>query len=579
MRHILGILALLSLAATLHAATFTVSTAADSGPGSFRTAIAQANATPGHDDIVFASAMTIALASPLPAILESVSINTTQLIVSLDGAGAGASADGLTIDGDNVGVAYLRLRRFGGNAFVVRGGHASLSFCRAGRDVSLPSNTQPGDGGDGLLLAGDDAYVEFFEAAANRTAIRITGSRNEVYGFAADWSRQAGIVIAAGASGNRVGRYVDPGVTFAIIHPDGGEVGDSGDAGIIIDGHDDSVVNVRVRRSAGDGLLVRGSGNKIAFDEASSNGGNGVTLLATVLWESNFGACNSRLFVDVRGDGPTANDDPDIDSVVNAPSLQRAWQDGPSTTIDGLLIAAPNTSYRIDFLGITGACPGATAMYYTPLFVTTNANGHADIHHAVAGSATRFAATAARLLPDGTPGGGSSELSAEIASGPRICDPVICPADGADLRVDLLSPPASVATGSTVTINYRITNSGPSGQAVTLANFTTVGGSGPGTDPNQDPAASCGNSCLAGSLAAGESVIVHRILTVTGAPGTQLHETATVSPGGPPPDSNASNNSAILNVPIVAAAAVPALSMWGLALLGLMVGLLGWRMR
>ena len=62
------------------AATFIVSTTADSGPGSLREAILQANASPGHDFIHFAIQPSnvvhvINLAAGLPPITETVTID------------------------------------------------------------------------------------------------------------------------------------------------------------------------------------------------------------------------------------------------------------------------------------------------------------------------------------------------------------------------------------------------------------------------------------------------------------------------------------------------------------------------
>lgn len=87
-------------------ATFTVTTTADSVPGSLRQAILDANALAGLDDIHFnigSGPQIIALASPLPNITDAVSIDgTTQPgfagtpIVTLDGGGT-APGNGLTI--------------------------------------------------------------------------------------------------------------------------------------------------------------------------------------------------------------------------------------------------------------------------------------------------------------------------------------------------------------------------------------------------------------------------------------------------------------------------------------------------
>ena len=80
-------------------ATFLVSTAADSGPGSLRQAIADSNATPGSNTIDFgigSGAQTISLLSALPTIIVPVLIDgttqpgyTTAPLIDLDGTSAG----------------------------------------------------------------------------------------------------------------------------------------------------------------------------------------------------------------------------------------------------------------------------------------------------------------------------------------------------------------------------------------------------------------------------------------------------------------------------------------------------------
>jgi hypothetical protein len=101
----------LAVSTALPAATFTVTSTADSGAGSLRAAIESANATPGADTIAFGivgtGPHTIALASALPNITEAVTIDgytqagsspntqpTTQglntvLMIVIDGAGSG----------------------------------------------------------------------------------------------------------------------------------------------------------------------------------------------------------------------------------------------------------------------------------------------------------------------------------------------------------------------------------------------------------------------------------------------------------------------------------------------------------
>jgi hypothetical protein len=112
-------------------ATFTVTNTADSGTGSLRDAITQANNTSGADVIDFAipgaGVHTITPASALPTITDPLTIDgTTQPgwaagapVVELDGANAGVGADGLAVASSNTVASNTVIRglvinRFGG---------------------------------------------------------------------------------------------------------------------------------------------------------------------------------------------------------------------------------------------------------------------------------------------------------------------------------------------------------------------------------------------------------------------------------------------------------------------------------
>src|SRR5688500_10895688 len=71
------------------AASFTVTSTADSGPGSLREAIENANAMPGADSITFALSGTITLVSALPPITDPAGL-------SIDGG-----AQSITVSGNN----------------------------------------------------------------------------------------------------------------------------------------------------------------------------------------------------------------------------------------------------------------------------------------------------------------------------------------------------------------------------------------------------------------------------------------------------------------------------------------------
>src|SRR5262249_15597868 len=123
--------------------TLTVTTTLDSGPGSLRQAILDANAHAGADVIDFAigsGVQTIQVGSttgtPLPTITDSVTIDGTSQpgysgtpLIELDGENAGANADGLALRASGCMVQGL----------VVNG------FSQFGIDVLKSSNTIQGN--------------------------------------------------------------------------------------------------------------------------------------------------------------------------------------------------------------------------------------------------------------------------------------------------------------------------------------------------------------------------------------------------------------------------------------------------
>jgi parallel beta-helix repeat protein len=205
--------------------TFVVTTNADSGAGSLRQAILNADTHPGNNRIVFnlsSGHNVINLQSALPSITRSVTIDgTTQPgyhgtpVVELNGAGAGAGANGLTITAGNVHVEGLAIDNFQGDGIRIQGssatgdrvlgdqifnnGMAGVHIVNAfgnvlGGNQAGQGNFIADNGGDGVSISGSGA-------TGNRLVGNWIGalSNGAVLGNSGN-----GVNISAGASNNTV---------------------------------------------------------------------------------------------------------------------------------------------------------------------------------------------------------------------------------------------------------------------------------------------------------------------------------------------------------------------------------------
>lgn len=203
---------------------FTVTTTNDSGAGSLRQAILDANANPGADTIAFnipgSGTRTIALTSPLPSITEAVTIDgTTQPSgrVEINGDRAGRAATGLILAGGNIVVRGLTITRFRYDL------------------VKLLALDLIGAGGSAIRIDSSNNIIEanFLGTTAtgatdvgnDLAGVLVTGSNNTI-GGTRDTARNilsgnlVGVGLATrGATGNQViGNYIgtDPNGTTAI---------------------------------------------------------------------------------------------------------------------------------------------------------------------------------------------------------------------------------------------------------------------------------------------------------------------------------------------------------------------------
>lgn len=129
--------ALAFFAPELSALDFTVSNLSDSGPGSLRQAIIDANTTVGPDQILFSipgpGPHLIQPASPLPAINEALVIDgisepdyLDRPVVILDGSMAGLASDGLRVLAGQVTIQGLSVVSFDGDGILLQGGNGLI---------------------------------------------------------------------------------------------------------------------------------------------------------------------------------------------------------------------------------------------------------------------------------------------------------------------------------------------------------------------------------------------------------------------------------------------------------------------
>ena len=263
--------------------SFTVTNTNDTGIGSLRQAIFNANATSGTDTIKFdipttdagynfaTGAFTIKPKSALPNITDAVVIDgTTQTgfankpIIELDGSSAGANVNGLTINAGNSTVKGLVINRFQRFGIQLNGnGNNVIEGNYIGTDVN-------GTQDFGNLLQG----VNIFNSSSNRIGGTTAAQRNIISG-----NDQYGVVIQGSGTGNLVqGNYIgtdvngtgDFGNSFHGVYINGSASntigGISSGAGNVISGNDQH--GVYIADSGATGNLVQG--NYIGTDAAGT---------------------------------------------------------------------------------------------------------------------------------------------------------------------------------------------------------------------------------------------------------------------------------------------------------------------
>ncbi len=469
--------------ASAPAATFTVTNTNDSGAGSLRSAIISANSTLGADSIVFnlgTGTPTINLLSPLPAITEAVTINGNTggaTRVELNGAGAGANANGLTISGGNSVIERLVINRFTGDGIRITGtGFNTIKGCIIGLDAS---GTIGRANNVGVAIRGSSDNTIGSTAFADRNTISGNTTNGVLIALVTIVNPPPNPPTIIPASRNKIiNSYIGSDITGRF------DVGNIG-AGVNISGGDASIIggttederNVisgnnggGVRIETVDAVNNRVIGNYIGTDYAGvyplgngvSGGGGlapGVLLLDAV--NNSIGGAGNGEFnfikynlqnggVVLSGSSTAGNsilqnyisenvgkgiDKGSVPGVPNAPVAPGISLGSTTTTFSGTYFAGAFETYRFEFF-LNNQCDsggsGEGETYLGATTATTDIIGIAGynltLNDFVAPAGTFVTATATRVIA-GTPRATSefSACSTVPGAGPSNCTPAFLP--------------------------------------------------------------------------------------------------------------------------------------------------------
>lgn len=140
---------------------YTVSNSNDTGAGSLRQAITDANGSAGRDTIIFDNDYTIAPSTILPTLTEQLVIDASSgsRTITLDGPGSGGSAyDGIVIQTTSCLIKNLRVTDFKGNGFFITGDTSdenTIDGCIIYANIA----TGTGENGSGIYIDSADSNV------------------------------------------------------------------------------------------------------------------------------------------------------------------------------------------------------------------------------------------------------------------------------------------------------------------------------------------------------------------------------------------------------------------------------------
>jgi uncharacterized repeat protein (TIGR01451 family) len=415
------------LALPLSAATFTVTSSNDSGPGTLRQAILDANAAgAGPHAIAFniapAGLHTITLLTQLPALTAEQTLldGTTQPgyagapIIEISNQSAGGF-NGLSIAGARSRVQGFVINRFSLAVYVTAPGVQVMNnYIGLGADgTSVMPNFR------GVYCSDGCSAIEIGSPSGNDRNV-ISGNVDGIYIAAGTNNRIRSNYIGTDATGmlargNYAGiQWIESKGRIGDVTAAGGNVISGNlEYGVLMTGANSgaSVTHNRIGVAADgttplanrlEGISLYASDTSISENTIAYNLRHGVMVAGrghernSIRGNSIFS--NQRFGISLGGMSPVPNDPGDADTdaannLQNYPVLTSAVWNAGMLTVTGTLNSTPATSFAVDFYSNTACDPsgfGEGEVWRHTLLVTTNANGDAAIHATFAYPGTGF---------------------------------------------------------------------------------------------------------------------------------------------------------------------------------------------
>jgi hypothetical protein len=355
-----AVLAIAALSAfSAGAATFTVTTNADSGAGSLRQAIVDANAAPydGNpviiafslpaDQTVIRPLTNLPVFSNYNALIDGTTQSgyTTRPVVEIDGSLIPGASIGVDFGGSNVAITKCYIGLTPSGARKANGTGVVAGYGTVGGSAAADRNIISGNTTYGVRVTGNDVRVDGnyigtdpsgSVAIPNDIGIEINGASASIGAY-----DSIGNLIAGNSSYQvRIRGARAASVWNNIV---GLATGSPGTAGFFVDASSASVINHNTIRNQNTGVLVTGGSQSIRIG-----------------WNSIY---KSRIAIDLSsdplGDGPTLNDPGDGDSGPNA-LLNYAVVQSATATSNGVklhvLIDSKPSSYMVQYFANSTNC-------------------------------------------------------------------------------------------------------------------------------------------------------------------------------------------------------------------------------